>query len=371
MTDRERFLATMRFEAVDRIPYHELGLWGQTIELYIRSGMPHEAATANFFEGNDWLGLDRREFVPLDVGPVPAFEPEVIEETDRYITSRDEWGIVHRALKEGTVRGTRASMDQYVEFAVKTPQDFERIKARFDPTSRERYPLDWDQLRERWRQRDYPLCLLGNGTFGFYWTLRRLMGTEGLSTAFFDYPSMIHEMVEFLAEFFIELSTPALEQLDVDYFNFSEDFAYKTGPLVSPRLFREFLLPGYRRVIEHLRRHGVEFIWLDSDGNTEALIPLMLEAGVTCHWPCEIAADMDPVRLRREYGKALALAGGVDKRALTRGKKEIEQELYRRLPPLLESGGYIPTIDHTAPPDIPYENFMCYLELKTRIAEGR
>ena len=41
------------------------------------------------------------------------------------------------------------------------------------------------------------------------------------------------------------------------------------------------------------------------------------------------------------------------------------------MPPLLESGGYIPTIDHTVPPDIPYENYMYYMELKAKIAEGR
>jgi len=369
MTDRERFLATMQFEPVDRVPYHELGLWGHTVELYIQAGMPVQAATANFFEGNDWLGLDRREFVPLDIGPLPPFQEEVLEQTSRYEVYRDGWGTVHKALREDTVRGTRASMDQYVDFAVKNPEDWARIKDRFDARSRLRWPENWDELVSRWRTRDCPLCLLTNGTFGFYSMLRRLMGTENASFAFFDYPAMVHEMVAFFADFLIELTTPALQQCDVDYFNFFEDFAGKGGPLVSPRLFRKFLLPGYRRVVEHLHKHGVRFVWLDSDGNTEALIPLLLEAGITCHWPCEIAAGMDPVRLRREYGRDLALAGGIDKRALTRGKKEIEQELHYRLPPLLESGGYIPTIDHTVPPDIPYENFMYYMALKKRIAE--
>jgi len=371
MTDRERFLATMRFGPVDRVPYHELGLWGHTVEMYIKAGMPESAATANFFEGNDHLGLDRRQFVPLDIGPLPPYQDEVLEQTERYEVYRDGWGTVHRALKEDTVRGTRASMDQYVKFAVETPADYQALKARFDPRAPARYPQDWDRLKERWRTRSCPLCLLANGTFGFYSMLRRWMGTESACRAFYDYPDMVHEAVEFMADFLIELTTPALKQCDVDYFNFFEDFAGKGGPLISPRLFREFLMPGYRRVIEHLRRHGVEIIWLDSDGNTEALIPLLLEVGVTCHWPCEVAAGMDPVRLRRRYGRALCLAGGIDKRALTRGRKEIEQELYHRLPPLLETGGYIPTIDHTVPPDIPYENFIYYLELKRSICEGR
>jgi len=220
MTDRERFLATMRFEPVDRPPNHELGLWGQTIELYIQAGMPVEAATADFFRGNEWLGLDRREFVPLDIGPRPAFRAEVLEETDRYLVHRDEWGVLHKALKDGTVRGTRPSMDQYIDFPVKTPEDFRALKRRFDPSDPGRYPQNWAELKSAWARRDCPLCLLENGTFGFYSMLRRWMGTEALSLAFFDYPRMIHEAVEFLADFFIALTTPALEQVEVDYFNF-------------------------------------------------------------------------------------------------------------------------------------------------------
>jgi len=93
--------------------------------------------------------------------------------------------------------------------------------------------------------------------------------------------------------------------------------------------------------------------------------------GVTCHWPLEVAAGMDPVQLRRRYGRDLALAGGIDKRALTGDKSQIERELRYRLPPLLETGGYIPCVDHTVPPDVPYENFMYYLDLKRKIMEGR
>ncbi len=370
MTDRERFLATMRFQAADRVPNHELGLWGQTKQMYIAAGMP-EDATGDWFCGCEFLGLDRRDFAPLNVGPVPPFKRETIEETDRYEVFRDAWGALHKALKPGTVEDTRASMDQYISFPVRCPEDFEPMKARFDPRAPGRRPPDWAERVERWWRRDCPLCLTTNGSFGLYFALRKWMGTENLSLAFYDQPKMVHEMVELLADFFIELTEPALGEVDFDYFNFSEDFAFKTGPLLSPRLFREFLLPAYRRIIEHFRRHGVEFIWVDSDGNTELLIPLLLEVGVNGHWPLEIAAGMDPVKLRKEYGRDLMLSGGIDKMALAKGKKEIEDELDRHMRPALESGGFIPTIDHSIPPDIPYENFMYYMELKRDIADGR
>ncbi len=371
VNDRERFIRTMTFQSADRYPYHELGLWGQTAERYLKEGMPPDTAKDNFFYGSRFFGLDRRDFVPLNVGMIPGFEPKVYHEDERVIVLRDGVGIVHKALKAGTVRGTRPSMDQYLQFPVENPLDFEAMKLRHDPKHPARYPAKWPDLVKKWSDRDHPLCLLTNGAFGFYSHPRRWMGTEGLSVAFYDHPKMMHGMMDFLADFFIAVTAKALSETQIDYFNFFEDMAYKTAPLVSPKTFREFMLPRYKRVIEHLRKHGVRIITLDTDGNCEPLIPLYIEAGVTCIWPCEIAADMDPVRLRKEYGRDLALMGGIDKRELAKGRKEIEAEVRRRILPLLDSGGYIPTVDHTVPPDVPFENFMYYLELKRKAAEGR
>jgi uroporphyrinogen decarboxylase len=168
-------------------------------------------------------------------------------------------------------------------------------------------------------------------------------------------------------EFTLNVTEKARKEVRFDYFNFFEDFAGKGGPLVSPELFRKFFLPGYRRIIGEFRRNGIEHFWLDSDGDTRVLIPLMIEAGITCHWPLEQASDMEPVMLRREYGHDMAFCGGIDKRALTKGKEDIERELYAKIPPLQESGGYIPHVDHTFPPDISYENFLYYMELKEKL----
>ena len=55
----------------------------------------------------------------------------------------------------------------------------------------------------------------------------------------------------------------------------------KTGPLISPKLFRDFMLQPMKRVTKVLREHGIEIIMVDSDGNVDELIPLWLEAKVT------------------------------------------------------------------------------------------
>jgi len=57
------------------------------------------------------------------------------------------------------------------------------------------------------------------------------------------------------------------------------------------------------------------------------------------------------------------MMGGLDKRVLVWGTEAIDEELERKMPVALE-GGYIPTIDHSLPPDIPYENFCYFWERK-------
>jgi len=371
MTERERFLKVMEFQKVDKVPNYELGVWGQTIEQWYQQGLPQDSLRWNWFEGEPYFHFDRRGFAQINIGMIPCFEYCVLEEDERTITARNTEGIVTKALKEGTVRGTRMSMDQYISFPVTDRKSFQEIKKRYNPYSSIRYPFWWDEWTKIWKTRNYPLCLLWNGTFGLYSQLRKWVGTENISYLFYDEPALVEEMIEFNTNFLLSLVEKALIEVEFDYFNFFEDFAGKGGPLISPAIFKKFFLPYYKKIIERFRKAGIEYFWLDSDGNPEALFPLMIEAGITCTWPLEQASDMDPVRLRKKYGKDLAFVGGIDKRALQHGKKQIENELYSKIPSMIESGGYIPTIDHTIPPETPLENFVYYLELKMKMLEGK
>ena len=79
---------------------------------------------------------------------------------------------------------------------------------------------------------------------------------------------------------------------------------------------------------------------------------------------------MDPIALRKKYGRSLRLSGGVDKRELTKDRAAIDAHL-RSLAPLVEEGGFIPTVDHTVPPDVPLDNFLYYMDRKRALLEGR
>jgi uroporphyrinogen decarboxylase len=114
-------------------------------------------------------------------------------------------------------------------------------------------------------------------------------------------------------------------------------------------------------VVEFVRSRGVEWVCLDSDGRVTSLIPVWMDAGIDLLYPFEVAAGMDVLAVRRQFGRELRLHGGVDKRALAAGPAAIDREL-ARLAPLVQNGGYIPGVDHSLPPDISYSNYCYYME---------
>jgi uroporphyrinogen decarboxylase len=363
MTERERFHEWARFGAPDRVPYWGMGYWPQTIERWEDEGMPADVHLHAFF------GFDRRDGVHLNAGMVPDFRDKTLEETDRYVIRQRSDGVVTKALKTGESHGVRMSMDQHIRFPVEDRASWNEFKKRFNAKSPCRYPLFWEEYKSHLKGRDYPLSIHGGSMFG--WP-RNWMGFERAATILYDDPALMREIMEFTADFMIELITPALEEIgDIDFGGMWEDMAFKTASIISPKHAREFMLPCYKRVTEVMHKYGIQVIALDSDGYVDELIPIWLEAGINLIYPLEVASGEDPVALRKKYGKDLLIWGGIDKRVLAVDKAAIRREVLSKTPFLIEQGGWIPGIDHSVPPDASFANYMYYLEVVRAVCEGR
>lgn len=391
MNARERFLATMHFEPIDRMPSWEWHYLEPTLERWHQEGLPSDvflpipSANGVSFgsdvikrEGGDAAGrvpigsyfqLDRGQpycqgevaYVPVSTGLVPPFEQQVLREDERTRVLVDADGITKEILKD-----MQPAMPRFLEYPVRSREDFAALRKRYDPAA-ERYPSValWHDYTAYIQRRDYPLGLKFDGFFG---RIRKWMGTEGLMFTLYDDPAFFEAMCECHCEFIVQTIRQAVEEVKLDYVNIWEDMAYKCGSLISPKHVRQYMLPRYRRVVDLLRAHGVEIIFVDSDGNIDELLPIWLEMGINGVWPLEIAAGMEPLALRKQYGKALLLVGGIDKRELSKGKAEVYAEVMRKVPALNEQGGYIATVDHSVPPDVPFENYVYYRELLQKLA---
>jgi uroporphyrinogen decarboxylase len=169
-------------------------------------------------------------------------------------------------------------------------------------------------------------------------------------------------------EFAARLADRVLCDVRVDAALFSEPIAEKRGPLISPKMYREIVLPSYDPLLCVLKRHGVELIIFVSWANPRLLIPAILDRGFNCLWAYEAKSKtMDYQDLRREFGRDLRLIGGIDLDALRQGKEAIRREVAEKVPPLLAEGGYIPMLDGRVRVDIPFENYVFFKRLLENI----
>jgi hypothetical protein len=378
MNSRQRFRATLSFQPTDHpFRWESLGMWPETLDRWYAEGLDTSLKQP---QPGDWGALASDEFERVlfhafdfdrvdylgqavlsgytDTPFCPAFEYRVLSEdaSTRLVHDRD--GILKREL----VGYSTSSMPQFLRFPVESRQDFLAILPRLDPSTPQRFSPNWTELCAKYTRRNFPAGLTICGAFGHP---RNLLGVENLCTAYYDQPALVHEILEHWLYFYTHLAGHVWRDLQFDFVLIWEDMAYKGGSLISHRIFRQFMLPVYRRLVNFL--HSLEpeppIIIVDSDGDVSELVPLFLEAGVEAVLPFEVQAGMDVRQFRRKYGKNLAIIGGLDKRLLVEAGAALESEINAKLPALLDLGGYIPALDHTVPPDVSLSNFRRYLQL--------
>lgn len=285
------------------------------------------------------------------VWPNPA--PQVLFEDDQTRLERDALGRRLKLCKQA------ATVPLPLDFPVKCADDWLRVKRLFEfrEDRVDRAAVEQALLA----QRDGVLVM---GRIPGGWDIvRELMGEEAACVAYYEQPDLMHDILRTAGDTALCVLERVTERLVIDQLYVHEDLAGKSGPLVGPRQVREFIAPYYRRVWDLLSSRGTRLFNLDSDGNVAAVVEPFVEAGVNAMHPMEPAAGMDIVQVRQEYGRRLALLGGIDKHVLRRSKDEIRRELEYKMQPALREGGTVFGLDHRIPNGTPLENYRYYVAL--------
>jgi hypothetical protein len=324
MNSCQRFLETMRFGKPDRVPYFEEGIRKEVLRAWKRQGLRSDAELSRMFS------TDGREEIDLDVDPhpYPVRWPATLTDLNAYAGS-------------------------------------------LDPNDRSRLPENWKKRVPLWKERQHVLLMRVH--IGFFET----MGVDGwerfheLMVLLHDNPSFVREMMRIHGEFTTRLTERLLQDVVIDAAVFSEPIGDNHGPLISPKMYTDFVLSSYEPILDVLHNHGVDIIILRTYANARLLIPTLMEHGLDCLWACEVNNDaMDYRSLRKEFGKDIRLIGGIDLDALRKGKEAIRREVEQKVPPLLEQGGYVPLADGRVRADIPFENYIYYRQLLEKVTKS-
>jgi uroporphyrinogen decarboxylase len=140
-----------------------------------------------------------------------------------------------------------------------------------------------------------------------------------------------------------------------------DDFGTQKAPFMSPAMFSEAVAPFLAERIRHIRTFTDASFFHHSCGAIRPLVPALIEAGVEILNPIQPgAAEMEPERLKAEFGGRLAFYGGVDtQELLPRATPEgVRAEVRRLIGILGRSGGYVLAPAHTFQEDVPVENII-------------
>ncbi|MCI5647986.1 MAG: hypothetical protein MR332_00900 [Fusicatenibacter sp.] len=363
MNNKERIINTVLGKPTDRAPYIlYFGPWDETVERWKQEGFDEstDIAASLGYDSGFWM------IQGVNLGFCPAFSTEVIRETDTSYISRNEFGAVRETLK------SNETIPRYLEYPVKDREDWEKLKReRLDPNDERRFPASWKEDCKRYRESDC-VIQLGDFPYGLFGTVRELMGVENLLLSFYDDPELIHDMMDTLTDFWLAIYEKVVQDVKVDCIHIWEDMSGKQGPLISPDMMREFMVPNYQKIKAFCRKHDIPILMLDTDGNCEKIMPVLIEGGINLLVPFEVAAGSDVVAYReKEEYENLAMMGGIDKQKIALGRDEIDREL-ERIRPLLGGTRYLPALDHLIQPEISWEDFCYYSrQLKRMIEEER
>ncbi len=285
-------------------------------------------------------------------GWVGPDQSRLIEETDEHILFFDERGIRSRLIKAS------ASLPLPLEWPVRTMDDWLRVKPRYE-YSPGRAPAGLAAEMRKRKAAGYVVTASAPGAFD---EVRVLLGDEEAAVVGYTQPELVRDILDTIGVTAARVLEEATRDEGIDMLLVHEDMAGKSGPLWGPSQVDELMGPYYRRVWEVARGRGARLFQIDSDGDCNAILPNLVEAGINFFHPCEANANMDVTAIRGRFGRRLALEGGLDKFALLRGEAAIEADLERKIPPMVGSGGCVLALDHRIPNGVPLSAYRFYVK---------
>jgi 5-methyltetrahydrofolate--homocysteine methyltransferase len=187
-----------------------------------------------------------------------------------------------------------------------------------------------------------------------------VIGLEDTMKLVYEDRDFIEEMLEASANYWVRFCRAAVAN-GVDFIWTADDVAFKTGLFLPPKLMREMWLPKLKRIHEPALAAGKP-IMFHSDGNIDELVPMLLEAGVSCINPMD-PYGVDYRSFKKKWGSLACLSGNIDiEFPLAHGTPEqVDADVKAHMDVLKPGGGYVCGSSHSIVNYIPHENFIAML----------
>ncbi len=339
MDSRERVLAAMNLEKLDRVP---TDIWA-TEEVWDKLRQ-HFGADADLYSALHIDGI--ANLTPKYVGP-PLPEMPTGESTDY-------WGMRHRPVDYGT--GVYMEQYFYPLAEAKTIDDVEQYQ----------WPsADWFDFSEMpaaaKAAREKQAVMAGYMIPFHQHTLLRGLAQSLMDPH--DDAELTHHIIARLSDFFYEYHLRMFEMCAglIDVSQVTDDFGSQTGLLISPETFRTFYRPQMQRFIDLCHSFGIKVFHHD-DGAIRPLLPDLVEMGIDILNPVQAnCPGMEMEGLKRDFGQDICFHGAIDNQEILPfgSPEEVRAEVRHALDALASDGtGYILAPCHNLQAVTPVDNII-------------
>lgn len=341
----ERLLTVLRGEIPDRVPHFEILIEDKHVEQL----------------------LGRKAGNTLGVGGDPAKGSEAAEDVARPMHAKDYielcqiigqdaialenfWTPIKQRLPDGTVKLLN-------DRSFKTRDDLERVI----------WP-DESDIQERLQYvREYVVAAKGTGigvifSGGVIWqTLYEfVIGLHDCMIMMLEEPELFEELMSKSADYFVELIKGVIEE-GVDVVFLADDFAFKSGMFVEPKLFERLWRPHFARMVEPALNANIPILF-HSDGKIDEGMEMLLDMGISSLNPMD-PSGVDYRDYKKRYGHRVTLHGNIDiERPLVKGTPEdVERDVKEHMEVLKPGGRWIASSSHSIVNYIPHKNFIAMI----------
>ncbi len=183
------------------------------------------------------------------------------------------------------------------------------------------------------------------------------MGMENFSVSLFENRSFVEKVLDIYCNWSITVAERVCK-MGFDVYVSTDDMAFKSGTFFSPKIFRELVLPYYKRIAEKINIPWV----IHTDGNISAFLDDLIDLGISGLHPIEKGA-MDIYEVKKRYGNCICLLGNVDLNILGEGTPEqVKAEVRSLIKNVAPGGGYIVTSGNSLAGYLKPENVLALSE---------
>jgi uroporphyrinogen decarboxylase len=335
MNSYERVMTAMKRQRPDRVPLVEFVIDPKVYKALL----PGAASQTDFEEHFDFDA----------VCCSASFEAVKRQADGSYL---DEWGVWYKPTSEVVahpVKGPIRTMGDLQKYAPPDPDVPHRLG---------RLP----ELVAKYKNRK---AIIFHQRAALMWSAY-LMGIDELLMNFLAEPELAHRLMDVVLENQIKIARRAVKA-GADIIVLGDDYADNRGPMFSPAVFEEFILPRLKRMVGVIHNEGAKVV-KHTDGNIWKILDGIVSAGIDGLNPIEPAAQMDIGAVKAKYGRRICLIGNIDCSHLLTGgtREEVEAAVKECIAKAGAGGGLIISSSNSIHSSVNPENYLAMIHAVRR-----